>query len=684
MKQSFAWSVPLLLAFAPLVFVGCGGGGSSTTSSAVLKGNPAHRAAILAGYQSFGSGNAYPLSALKMAAPAGGGLAGKSKSVSATSLFRFATSLALSGHAGRTRAATLTLEPALNLYSDGGVFTNNVITLSFFTDAAGTQPAGGFTITLPTGVDGSTDYITYPSQITIAVNITGGNLPCNGKAIVSFKDKSGANTMTGTLTLPKSNVTYNINLALDASFNVSGSIIGHENGATISLTNCAGNLFDTLTCDLSVAPYGWKGKATGSFVTGAFSTTIDTSTGVSSSSLDSSGNLLISYPDGAKETVSSPLVAPLVAPAGTSTGGTGTTGGTTSGGTTSGGTTSGGVTITALSATELLPLGGDTASSSVGINNKGQVVGNSSPSSSSNANSSHAFVTVNGTVTSIPALTTGSNSIALAINTAGDVLGYSTDDGTVTLRPFVYSGGVTNPVTVPVKDICTIVASVNASGSVVGTDYCSGNGTPFLFSNGKDSSLPLLPGDILSYPRGINTSGQVTGNSQAGQNGPRHGFLYSPSTGAISQIPILSGDVNNLPLAINDSGQVAGYSYGAGSIFHAFIYTSSSGTLTTIAPLTGDTATLAYGINNAGQVVGNSANGSTLRGFLYQNGATVDISTLLPVSFTSVWTITDAHGINDSGQIAATAVRKADNIKHAFLLTPVTKAVQSAISQPHR
>jgi probable HAF family extracellular repeat protein len=661
MKHKIVGLIAFLTAFALLLFAGCGGGGGNGTSRTVLTGNAAHRAAILAGYQSFGAGNAYPLSALKMAAPAGGALAGKTRSASALSLFRFAA--AAGSRSGQTRAAPLTFVPALNLYSDGGVFNNNTIVLSFFTDAAGTQPAGGFTITLPAG---STDYVTYPSQVTIAINITGGNLPCNGNIVVDFKDKSGANAMTGTLTLPKNNITFHIDLTLDASFNVAGSITGQENGATISLTNCRGNLFDTLTCDLSVAPYGWKGTATGSFVTGVFTTTVDTSSGISSSSVNSSGILSITYPDSTKETVTNPLVAPLVAPVGSGTGGTPPSG----------------TPIVALSAIEILPLSGDNASSAVGINNTGQVAGNSAPEISSVGSDDHGFVTVNGVSTPIPPLPGDSTTMALSIN-AGNVLGYSGRQGTLT-RPYVYSNGMTNPITVPTKDICTFVGGVNAAGSVSGTDYCTGHDTPFVYSNGTASSFPLPTGDIVGFPAAINAKGQVTGNSQVGQNSPRHGFLYSPSTGVSSLIPILSGDINDLPMAMNDAGQVVGYSYGAGSVFHAFVYDSATGSLTAIAPLPGDTASLAYGINSQGQVVGNSAKGSTLRGFLYQSTGTVDVQTLLPTSFTSVWTITNVHGINDSGQIAATAVRKADNIQHAFLLTPVTKAAQSALAQPHR
>ena len=93
------------------------------------------------------------------------------------------------------------------------------------------------------------------------------------------------------------------------------------------MTNCRGDLFGTLNCDLAIDPYGWTGTATGSLVTGVFSTQINTTSGSATSSIDAStGNLNITYPNGTKESVNQPLTAALIAGNGTGTGGTGTGG----------------------------------------------------------------------------------------------------------------------------------------------------------------------------------------------------------------------------------------------------------------------------------------------------------------------------------------------------------------------
>jgi hypothetical protein len=54
-------------------------------------------------------------------------------------------------------------------------------------------------------------------------------------------------------------------------------------------------------------------------------------------------------------------------------------------------------------------------------------------------------------------------------------------------------------------------------------------------------------------------------------------------------------------------------------------------------------------------------------GFIVSNGSLVDLNTLIPSN--SGFTITDAVGINDSGQILCDATN-ASGYEHAILLTP--------------
>src|SRR5215207_10844029 len=103
--------------------------------------------------------------------------------------------------------------------------------------------------------------------------------------------------------------------------------------------------------------------------------------------------------------------------------------------------------------------------------------------------------------------------------------------------------------------------------------------------------------------------------------------------------------------AINDSGQVVGYSNLAGDQNnHAFLYKDDK--MTDLGTL-GGTSSEAKGINISGQVVGWSDNSSgERRGFLYDSANGMrDLNDSIPADLG--WTIYEAGGINDKGQIAA-------------------------------
>jgi probable HAF family extracellular repeat protein len=77
----------------------------------------------------------------------------------------------------------------------------------------------------------------------------------------------------------------------------------------------------------------------------------------------------------------------------------------------------------------------------------------------------------------------------------------------------------------------------------------------------------------------------------------------------------------------------------------------------------------ASGINDSGQVVGSSAiDDGSPHAFVYSgNGPMQDLNDLIPPG--SGWTLTEARGINSSGQIVVQG--EMGGIAHSFLLTPV-------------
>ena len=200
---------------------------------------------------------------------------------------------------------TLAFLPLLNLYG-GHRFNGNVLTIFFYSDSAGTQSAGNVTVTLPANTTDPLDptsYASYPANITIALNITGGNLPCTGNLAVSFTGGTGANTMTGTNTLTKDNVVFDLNLALDNQMNATGSVTIKESGATIEATNVKGRVYAYLTCDVKINPYGWTGTGTLNLIQGSMTVSVNTGTGTSTAASDSLGSLNINYADGTHEIV---------------------------------------------------------------------------------------------------------------------------------------------------------------------------------------------------------------------------------------------------------------------------------------------------------------------------------------------------------------------------------------------
>src|SRR6266511_383523 len=266
---------------------------------------------------------------------------------------------------------------------------------------------------------------------------------------------------------------------------------------------------------------------------------------------------------------------------------------------------------------------------------------------------------------------------------------------------------------------------INASGQVAGSTYVNGNFHAFLYSSGNMVDLDTLPGFPASYAAGINSSGQAVGasvdnvstfNSQAflysggtvtdlgtlggvessgtginnhgqicGWSGiatqSQHAFLYSGGT--MMDIGTLRGNTFSAAVDINDSGQVTGYSggctvnqvaylqtgrvncQGRGAL-HAFLY--SGGRMIDLGTLPGGAQSQGFGINNDGSVVGFSSGIRFARhAFLYSNGRIRDLNNLIPAN--SVWTLLQADGINDSGQITGQGLNPQQQLR-AFLLTP--------------
>jgi probable HAF family extracellular repeat protein len=248
-----------------------------------------------------------------------------------------------------------------------------------------------------------------------------------------------------------------------------------------------------------------------------------------------------------------------------------------------------------------------------------------------------------------------------------------------------------------------VVGGMTDNGQFIGGITVDGFDHGALYTNGVPTDIGTL-GGTSSYPNGFNEAGVIVGGSNV-PNLTYHAFLYqngqmtdlAPNyaggsnaiginelgqvigeydfnigqhacrfdNGAIVDLGTLGGDFS-IAYGINENGVIVGQADVAGNAPHAFLY---DGTMHDLGTL-GGTVSVSHTINNAGQVVGYStmpASPLTRHAFLYENGAMLDLNTLIPAN--SGLTLQFAGDINDDGLIVGYGVNSQHQM-HGFLLTP--------------
>ena len=242
--------------------------------------------------------------------------------------------------------------------------------------------------------------------------------------------------------------------------------------------------------------------------------------------------------------------------------------------------------------TDLGTLGG--ASYGFGINSSGQVGGYSGIG----VHYYRAFLYSNDSMTNLGALGGDDHAVGYGINDSGQVVGESCNLNSGMCRAFLYSNGVmTDLGNLGGSSWTNMAYGINDSGQVTGVS----NSRAFLYSNGVMTDLGILGGDSHSIGYGINDSGQVVGSS-ADPSGKYRAFLYS--NGVMTDMGTLGGA--SYGYDINNSGQVVGMSADPSGKYRAFLY--SNGSMTDlnnlINPASGWTLSKARAINDVGQIVG--------------------------------------------------------------------------------
>ncbi|QJD98693.1 DUF3466 family protein [Massilia forsythiae] len=296
------------------------------------------------------------------------------------------------------------------------------------------------------------------------------------------------------------------------------------------------------------------------------------------------------------------------------------------------------------------------------LNNLGQVVG-----SLRSGDSYHAFVYTNGDLTDLGTFG-GTDSHAYAINDHGQVAGSAFD--TPTNGPwrgftgFVYSGGSMSAIR---ETGNSFAYGINNNGTVVGAMTVGKPGDvthdhAYTYTNGVFTDLGTLPIGDFSYAYAINNTGDVVGAAGNVFNGapnfPHDPFLYRDGT--MTSLGNLGGPWSTAR-SINDHGQIVGYlgtdsNVNPDDIYPSTAFLYENGVMRNLGGPSPLWSSAAYDINNLGQIVGSAGLGDFLsHGFLYENGAMVDLNVLIDPE--SGWVIQDAAAINDLQQIAATACR---------------------------
>ncbi len=347
------------------------------------------------------------------------------------------------------------------------------------------------------------------------------------------------------------------------------------------------------------------------------------------------------------------------------------------------------------SVTDLGVLPGDTDSDASAINSAGDVVGLSSAAGgTSGAPSVHVFLYRSGRMARLGTALERTWRGALAINDRGQVAGRFAASPKAGHACLWAAGTQQDLGTLPGL-LETFAAGLNNRGQVVGGAAAVRDGAgkqplaqAFLFSGGHMTLLPPPPGYTEVVASGINDAGQVAMNAGL----PPHPFLYDTRTGKWAALALPTGAQWGYASALNSQGRAAG---SAGTFIgtfsqHAVLW--SGGAATYLGTLPGAANSKAFALNGRGEVVGfadfdpsaaGEAIGTRLRGsnplrrlfrthytsraFVWRAGRMADLNDLIPSD--SGWTLAEAHGINDRGQIVGDGEHNGQG--RAFLLTPL-------------
>jgi probable HAF family extracellular repeat protein len=293
----------------------------------------------------------------------------------------------------------------------------------------------------------------------------------------------------------------------------------------------------------------------------------------------------------------------------------------------------------------------------------------------------HAVLWRQGHIIDVGTLASGTESLGIYLNNAGQVVGFSTisteqndplgffgfpthtfiwqngeklDIGTLGGSDAVPGASCSNPPEGTIVGGSTTTTTPNPDTGLPTAD-------PFLWDHGKMTDLGTL-GGTNGFAQCVNHRGQVIGGSSLAANpaacnsgGPGcHAFFWQDAT--MTDLGTLGGDTSEA-IWLNEAGEVVGSADLAGpsgnQTHDAVLW--KDGKIHDLGTVPGDPCSRGRALNARGQAVGGSSDcHNFLHAFVWdENSGMVDLNTVIPPD--SGFQLTNAFNINDRGEILAKA-----------------------------
>ncbi len=263
----------------------------------------------------------------------------------------------------------------------------------------------------------------------------------------------------------------------------------------------------------------------------------------------------------------------------------------------------------------------------------------------------------------------GVDSTAAGVDNAGQVVG-SSRDTTQLGRAFEYSGTAMTQLPDLGGDMSAAEA-LNDHGLIVGTAAVAGGSDPRAveWTNGQLTILPGLGPGSIAGAAAVNEAGDAAGYSWSAQNSlPEHAVLWQSGRPVdVSPSPFAGSEAYALN---SQDAVVGGVCVQTSDPCTDGAWITADGVSAIDALATGGEGGVATGINDHWMIVGRGQQpNQAWEPWVVFNGRQYDLNTLLAPGTTG-WQITAPAGVNNLGDIIATANDTATNQAHAVLLVP--------------